>query len=137
MSSATKSTKARQAYHAKWWAANKDRIKSALRTKLVYRYNALKLRCKREGLKFKLSYKVYVDKIKKNCYYCGASVRKEIGGGLDRRNNKIRDYTARNLVACCSNCNKIKSDRLTWQEMIVAMRAVNKYRKEKKRVKSS
>lgn len=118
---------------AKWWKANAKRIRTELRTKLEYRYNALKLRCRREGRKFKMSYKVYVDKMKKGCYYCGADISKEVGGGVDRRNNKNTNYYARNLVACCANCNKIKSDRLTEKEMLVAMKAVNKFRRSKKK----
>lgn len=133
MSLTTKSAKKKRAYHAKYWAANKDRIRRDLRTKLEYRYNALKLRCKRQGVEFKISYKIYVAKILKGCYYCGSSVRKEIGGGVDRRNNNLRNYTARNLVACCAQCNKIKSNMLTADEMICAMRAVNKFRKLKKK----
>jgi hypothetical protein len=125
----------KQLYHKKWWAANKNRIRSELRTKLIYRYNALKLRCKREGLIFKISYKVYAKKIKSGCYYCGQSVANEIGGGVDRRNNDLRNYTARNLVCCCSDCNKIKSDRLNWREMKIAMTAVMEYRRNN--VKSS
>lgn len=133
MSFATKSAKERQAYHAAYWEKHKARIRRDLRTKLEYRYNALKLRCKRQGVEFKISYKNYVEKIKKGCYYCGASVLKEIGGGVDRRNNLLRNYTARNLVCCCKFCNKIKSDVLLWDEMKVAMAAVINYRKSKKK----
>jgi 5-methylcytosine-specific restriction endonuclease McrA len=133
MSFVTKSAKEKKAYHAKYWAANKKRIRRDIRTKFSARYNALKLRCKRQGVEFKISYKVYIDKIKKGCYYCGQSIAKEIGGGVDRRNNNLRNYTARNLVACCAQCNKVKSNVLTWQEMICAMKAVIKFRKTKKK----
>lgn len=133
MSFVTCSAKKKKAYQAKYWAANKKRIRRDLRTKLEYRYNALKLRCKRQGVEFKISYKVYIDKMKRNCYYCGLSVLKEIGGGVDRRNNNLRNYTARNLVACCAACNKIKSNVLSWQEMKIGMAAIIKYRNFKKK----
>ena len=122
-----------QLYHKNWWQKNKDRIRKELRTSIPYRYKSLKLRCKREGLIFKISYKVYEKKIKGGCYYCGADVSNEIGGGVDRRNNKLRNYTARNLVCCCSDCNCIKSNRLTWQEMLVGMRAILEYRSTQKK----
>lgn len=112
----------------KWWAKNKKHIRK-LRTSPRYRYSSLQTRCKRENRVFSISYKTYVKKLTAGCYYCGADMSDEIGGGMDRRNNNNPKYTARNLVACCSDCNKVKSDRLTEQEMLVAMKAVNKYRK--------
>ncbi len=122
-----------QKYRKKWWAANKKRIREEVRTQFKYRYNALRLRCKREGRKFKISFRTYISKLKKGCDYCGASILQEIGGGVDRKNNLLTDYIAKNLIGCCKNCNKIKSDRLTWKEMKVAMAAVVEYRKGNKK----
>lgn len=117
----------------RWWAKNKDRIRQTLRCDPKYRYVALKLRCKRNKVRFGISYKNFVEKLRGGCYYCGANIMKEIGCGMDRWNNDNRNYTARNLVAACSDCNRVKNDRLTGPEMVVAMSAVNKFRKSKKR----
>ena len=122
---------ASKAYRKKWWKANAHRIKTELRTKLEYRYRSLQTRCKREGRKFKISYKKYVDLINKNCYYCGADVSMEVGGGLDRLNNDNPNYFTRGVVCCCAACNKIKSNQLTPEEMVEAMKAVIKYRRKK------
>lgn len=129
--STTNSAEKLRAYKKRWWKKNKNRMNNEVRAKPENRYKALKARAKREHRKFKLSFKVYLDKIKKGCYYCGADLMKEVGGNVDRRNNSIRDYTARNLVGCCADCNKIKSDRLTADEMVVAMKAVKRLRRRK------
>ena len=134
MKSATKSeakalaTKARK---RRWWAKNKDRMNNVVRTQPLIRYNALKARAKREGRKFSMSFETYLDKLKKGCYYCKSDLMKERGGNVDRTNNDNPNYTSRGLVGCCSDCNKIKSDRLSKDEMRVAMKAVIKFRKEK------
>jgi hypothetical protein len=122
----------RQKYTKKWWQKNKDRIRATLRSRPDYRYKSLKLRCKRDGLEFDISYPNYLKKIQGGCYYCGADVGNEIGGGMDRRNNNNRKYNARNLVCCCAPCNKIKSNQLTEKEMLVVMKALKKYRGRKK-----
>lgn len=130
--SVTKSANSRKAYHKRWWKRNKDRINTTLRCKPEYRFQAMKLRCKKNRVRFDISFKNFLAKLKGGCYYCGANIMKEVGCGMDRSNNAIRSYTARNLVACCSDCNKIKSDRLTKNEMLVAMKAVVKYRRRNK-----
>lgn len=126
---ATGSAIRRKELQRKWWAKNKKHIRK-LRTTPKYRYNSLKIRCQREGLVFTISYKNYLKKLLDGCYYCGVDISKEIGGGMDRRNNKNRKYTAKNLVACCAMCNKIKSNQLTEKEMLIVMKALNKYRKK-------
>lgn len=124
-------TKNRTAYQKKWWAKNKKRINTELRTSLEYRYNSLKSRCKREKRKFNITFKTYKKKLNAGCFYCKADLSKEVGGGVDRINNLNRNYIARNLVACCASCNKIKSNQLTVGEMKAAMTAVLRYRKRK------
>jgi NAD-dependent SIR2 family protein deacetylase len=132
--SATNSTsESRRKRQAKWWKANAKRIREELRCKPEYRYQALKLRCKREKRKFSISFKTYLTKLKKGCIYCGASIMKEVGGGMDRLNNNNPNYFSRGLVPCCSSCNKVKSNQLSFNEMVVAMRAVNKYRRSKRK----
>jgi len=61
------------------------------------------------------------------CHYCGSSILEETGIGLDRLNNNL-GYSAENVVSCCGNCNYIRSDILTYDEMKVAMKAIVEYR---------
>ncbi len=131
MAATNSASKKRQARQKKWWAANSKRIREELRTRPEYRYKSLKLRCKREGRKFRMAYKSYVKKLNAGCYYCGADIKKEIGGGMDRLNNNNPNYFTRGLVPCCAQCNKVKSNQLTPNEMLVAMKAVIKFRKGK------
>lgn len=121
------------AYYKKWWARNRDRVNKTLKTTLVYRYRSLKARCKRENRRFSISFKRYKEMILAGCYYCGADLSKEVGGGVDRLNNSNRNYFTRGVVACCKICNKVKSDQLSPQEMLVAMKAIKQYRKGKKK----
>lgn len=126
----TNSAERLKALKRRWWKKNKHRMNTEIRAKLINRFNALQARCKRQKVKFNISYKSYCDKIKAGCYYCGASLMKEVGGNVDRMNNDLRDYTSRNLIGCCANCNKIKSDRLNVDEMKIGMTAIVKYRKK-------
>lgn len=61
------------------------------------------------------------------CHYCLGPLPRQ-GLGLDRKDNK-QGYVEGNVVACCSSCNKIKVDELTYEEMVVAMRAVTSLRR--------
>jgi hypothetical protein len=65
----------------------------------------------------------------KNCHYCGCSVkwyeydicengkRRSHSYHLDRKDN-IVGYIKENCVVCCSLCNYIKGDMLTYSEML-------------------
>lgn len=117
----------------KWWQKNTARIRAQYRVLPEYRYKALAARCRRKGLVFSISFKNYKKKLLAGCYYCGADLSNEIGGGMDRRNNDNRTYTARNLVACCAKCNNIKSKELTEREMIHVMKALKSFRKKEKK----
>jgi hypothetical protein len=64
----------------------------------------------------------------KGCHYCFSSLLTETGIGLDRINNNL-GYSLDNVLPCCGNCNKIRQDKLTVEEMKVAMSAIINYRK--------
>jgi len=102
-------------------AKNKEKLRKKRATNLVGRYNDLKNRAKRLGRKFKISLKTYKSMIEHGCSYCGASLMDEIGGSLDRINNNNRNYTTRNVTACCKKCNYTKSFYLTSDEMYYIM----------------
>jgi len=61
------------------------------------------------------------------CVYCFKSIIEETGIGLDRLDNN-KHYTVDNVAPCCGNCNKIRGDYLTHEEMKAAMGAVLKLR---------
>jgi hypothetical protein len=51
------------------------------------------------------------------CHYCGHSIIVSSSAyRLDRKNNSI-GYTKENCVVCCGECNRIKSDRYSYEEM--------------------
>lgn len=81
------------------------------------------------GIEWKISLEDYLGLILKKCFYDGADISNEMGCGLDRIDNQ-KGYFIENVVQCCGNCNIIRSNRLTHEEMIVAMRAVLKLRKK-------
>lgn len=63
------------------------------------------------------------------CNYCDKSILLETGIGLDRLDNKL-GYVESNIVPCCGDCNYIRGDKLTPDEMKVAMAAVINFRKK-------
>lgn len=50
------------------------------------------------------------------CHYCTGSLN-EYGHSLDRKDNS-KSYTVDNVVPCCTDCNRTKGDRLTYDEMV-------------------
>lgn len=49
------------------------------------------------------------------CHYCGQNLPTQ-GTGLDRKDNS-RGYTLANVLPCCKDCNRIRSNVFTVQEM--------------------
>lgn len=69
------------------------------------------------------------------CIYCGKNVKwrphrnkQSAAINLDRKDSN-RGYTTDNCVVCCGECNLVKNNILTHDEMLVAMKAVLEYRK--------
>ena len=92
------------------------------------KYGKLVQKCKTEKRKLDLSFNDCVILWNLGCIYCGNSVEKETGANLDRLDNG-GGYTKNNVVPCCGNCNKIRNNILTHEEMKIAMTAVLNYRK--------
>jgi 5-methylcytosine-specific restriction endonuclease McrA len=83
------------------------------------RFLTLKLGARKRRLKVSLTFAGYETLTSGGCIYCGRSLP-EFGHGIDRRNNED-DYTVFNSVPCCAECNSIKSDKLTFDEMVWLM----------------
>lgn len=92
------------------------------------RYTRAKNNSRKE---FNVSKEFYIDVISKPCYYCFKSLSNETGSGLDRIDNN-KGYLEDNVLPCCGNCNSIRSNKLTVEEMQVAMKAILKWREDVK-----
>lgn len=75
---------------------------------------------KKRGISFQLAKEMFLQLVKKPCFYCGdipQLVKKNqwipedffIYNGIDRINNK-RGYSVNNCIPCCEFCNIAKSD---------------------------
>ena len=88
----------------------------AVLNNIVHSY---RLSAKKRGYNFNLTKEEVRTITKSNCVYCGcepANERKSkygagsyIHNGIDRVDN-TKGYTVDNVVACCTTCNRIKSD---------------------------
>lgn len=94
------------------------------------RFTAAKGRLKqrKKKLSWDIKFNDYVDIIKKTCFYCSKDLLLEFGTGLDRIDNSL-GYTVNNVLPCCGNCNKIRGDYLTVDEMVHVMSSLMEYRK--------
>lgn len=66
--------------------------------------------------------------INQSCFYCGA-VRDRFSQStwMDRKDSS-RGYHFDNIVSCCGDCNYIKGDRLTFEEMIAVANLLKQMR---------
>lgn len=76
-----------------------------------------------------ISFENYLQLIKKPCHYCFGPLS-QFGVGLDRKDSSL-GYELDNVVPCCGDCNMIKGRALSYDEMVIAMKAINFYRKNK------
>jgi 5-methylcytosine-specific restriction endonuclease McrA len=93
-----------------------------------YIYNELKSH-KKKDKDLNLSFEEFLEIIKNpECHYCGTPLEYEKysrywgkvhsrAHQLDRKDNNI-GYDKDNLVTCCWECNRLKSDRFTYNEFI-------------------
>lgn len=116
-----------------WQRANPERAKQTYRktaSGLVNRFTRQKYRAeKQRGITWSLTREEYGSLITKPCHYCEGHTG-SFGVGLDRMNSSL-GYTCENVVPCCGDCNIVKSDILTYEEMKAAMLAVLKLRTNK------
>lgn len=91
------------------------------------RYSHAYLAAKRKGRVWKISKKEYHNLIRKPCYYCGV-IKSSVGIGLDRLSNQ-KDYLLKNVVPCCSICNKVKNIFFTSTEMLQIGKIIKNIRK--------
>ena len=95
------------------------------------RFNISKSKAKQRDLCWNINLDQFTDLINKPCYYCGISLINFTNSSLDRINNDL-GYLVDNVLPCCGDCNKIRQDKLTVDEMKVAMEAILNYRNSKR-----
>lgn len=92
------------------------------------RYGTGKNTAKKRNISWVLSFDQWLSVVSTEiCHYCNGSLP-ETGCGLDRKDNSI-GYLVENVVSCCSPCNEIKSDNLTYREMIEVAKLLKFLRK--------
>ena len=114
---------------------------SQLKEPYKYIYNELKSHKKR-GVDVKLTFEEFLDVInEKKCHYCGEDLIYEQysrfwgeansrAHKLDRKNNDL-GYIKENVVTCCWECNRLKSDRFTYEEFIQLSPILKKIQSER------
>ena len=93
---------------------DRNRSKSSKR-----KYQQLLKKCKDNNRETNLNEDNVYEISKKNCYYCGKE-NNSTGHGLDRIDSS-KDYLIGNIVSCCGNCNRAKSDLKTSDFFEMAM----------------
>ncbi len=103
-------------------------------------HGAYRLKCKKRNVYYDLTVEDMENLIFSNCAYCGIppsnnlqrqdSHQKLKYNGLDRINPK-HGYYLKNVVACCFDCNQLKSNKLTYDEMMAIAKTLNNFRKQK------
>jgi hypothetical protein len=80
------------------------------------KWNRFRAECKRDGHLISISYEDFCNFQNEKCHYCGGDLP-ETGRGLDRKDSSL-EYTLNNSISCCWLCNKTKSDKLSYEEML-------------------
>lgn len=130
----------RKEYYRKYRALNKQKLKKycednkesfdKYRRNTKNRFSILRNTAKYRNKEFDLTLEEYIIIVNKPCFYCDKNLENEKGHSLDRIDNKI-GYIIKNVLPCCGNCNTVRSDILTVEEMKIGMEAILNYRKNK------
>jgi len=115
-----------------WKTNNPDKVKAANKSwlerfPLKRRLSHAKDIARTRELVFDLSNEELLEFWNQPCHYCHQSILHQTGIGLDRKDNTL-GYVKGNVLPCCGDCNYVRSDVLTVEEMEVAMNAVLKFR---------
>ena len=130
-----------------FWAAEKN-FKGSIRILETGIFCQYKRAARRKKLEFLLNRDQFVSILKLNCHYCGKSPSNLIKraarkfspelqfkyNGIDRVDN-ARGYKIDNVVPCCRECNTIKHDSLTYDEMKAVAQFLKFFRSKGKKFK--
>lgn len=96
------------------------------------RYNYMKHDAKRRGINFDLPFDSYACLLQNPCHYCKGPLNRT-STGLDRMDNdKSIGYVIGNVLPCCNQCNRMRNNFLTVEEMKAVMTFLKSYRNEKR-----
>lgn len=102
-------------------------------SRLKVGYSTVKRGAKARDLEFDLDFETYCIILEDGCHYCDRDpLGSKGGGGLDRVDND-EGYYYENVLPCCGDCNVVRQDVLTVEEMEVAMQAVLEFRQSSRR----
>lgn len=106
------------------YRANQTKFRTSIKGRmLVLRNGALKRKINVKLTELEL--KVILDD--GTCFYCGGPIG--CGTGVDRISaDKSIGYVSENLVKCCGECNVLKSNLLSFQEMIEVTKLLKRLR---------
>lgn len=121
------SKKLKKAERQRYREKNLDKIRKKAQTNEAH-YSQLRFKAKIHNQEFTLTldqYKILV--IPNSCYYWPTHTLPLYGAGLDRIDN-TKGYISENVIPCCTNCNRLRGDRLTVQETKLAVKVVEEFR---------
>jgi len=98
-----------KAYQVAYRAANPEKVKAysvSMAQTPAGRFTSYKKGAKTRGILFSLSMEDFMSFWQVDCSYCGGAIATI---GLDRVDNSA-GYEIGNVVACCTMCNKVKSN---------------------------
>lgn len=99
-----------------YWSENSARFLEARGNDPKYRYMHARSTARRRALVFDIGFENYLQLIAADaCAYCGFPLSK-LGYSLDRIDNSI-GYLPTNVVPCCKECNRARSDLVSFDEM--------------------
>jgi hypothetical protein len=107
---------------------HKEQIKQTNAEYKYRRYYTAKGKAETRNKVWAIDREEYEILINSGCYYCSNDLSQELGIGLDRIDNTIKEYSLTNVLPCCKVCNSIRGQYLTVEETKVAVQAVQEYR---------
>lgn len=97
-------------------------INTDLFLKYTDKYFEYKKRAQDKNIPFSISFQKFYLVLTSKCYICGIDGKQnEIG--IDRLNNN-KGYTEFNVMSCCWNCNRMKSD-MSIKDFALYMKRIN------------
>jgi len=97
---------------------------SRVKGKSIAQYHKMIAKCVDLEMECNVPYDIYMSLVSQPCHYCQYQLgSKSKSVGLDRLDS-AKGYVLGNVVSCCRMCNVIKSDFLTEDETMAAVRAV-------------
>lgn len=91
------------------------------------RFRKAKWEAGRRNLTWGLTFEEFFSLVGQPCHYCGGSTS-TVGSGLDRK-NPSEGYQASNVLPCCKECNRVKSNIYSVEEAEVMIHALLEFRK--------